>query len=261
MRRSLHNRLSLGLAGLCLAGGAAQAAMPDDARLVAGGAKRFAYRDDDVYPVIATPGRITDIQLEPGESLAGPGALASGDTARWVIGDTASGAGASRRAHVLIKPTRSGLATNLIINSDRRTYHLELRASARTWFSQVSWLYPPPVLVVAAAPPRAVVATPKPEVVSLNFAYRIKGARPRWRPIRVFDDGVRVFIEFAPTVAMGDLPPLFLTGDDGKAVALTNYRIVERRIVVDRLFDRAELRLGLGRGATRVRLLRVEAGS
>lgn len=226
---------------------------------VPGGAKRFAYRDEVVYPVIATPGRITDIVLEPGESLVGGGPVAAGDTARWVIGDTFSGAGPQRRVHVMIKPTAANLATNLIINTDRRTYHLELRASARTWLSQVSWRYPledAPVLVAAPAAVAPVASASHDPAGPLNLAYRIEGAHPPWRPVRVFDDGRRVFIEFGPGVTMSDLPPLYRIGPDGKTAELINYHVEGRGLVVDRLFDRAELRLGGKRWALAVRLSR-----
>lgn len=208
-----------------------------------------------IFPVIATPGRITDIVLEPGEALVDSGAVAAGDTARWVIGDTTSGAGSTRRVHVLIKPTLSGLATNLLINTDRRTYHLELRASARTWQAQVSWRYPPaisaPVLVEAPPAPMAL------DLSKVNPAYRIEGDHPVWRPIAVFDDGQRAYVEFGPGVVLDDLPPLYRLGVDGKTSELINYRVDGRRIVLDRLFDRAELRLGIKRQAQRVRLIRL----
>ena len=64
---------------------------------------------------------MTDIALQPGENLV---AVAAGDTVRWVIGDTTSGTGADKRTHVLVKPFTAGLATNLVITTDRRSYHL-----------------------------------------------------------------------------------------------------------------------------------------
>lgn len=212
-----------------------------------------------VFPVIATPGRITDIVLEPGEILVASGAVAAGDTARWVIGDTTSGAGSSRRVHVLIKPTLSGLATNLLINTDRRTYHLELRSSARTWQAQVSWRYPPPMSapVLVEAPPAPIVL----DLSKVNRAYRIQGDHPVWRPVAVFDDGQRAYVEFGPGVVLDDLPPLYRVGVDGKTSELINYRVDGRRIVLDRLFDRAELRLGTKRQAQRVQLVRLAAGA
>lgn len=221
------------------------------------GMARFDYAETGVYPVVATPGRITDIVLEPGEVLAATGPIAAGDTARWVIGHSASGRDAERRVHVLIKPTAAGLATNLLINTDRRTYHLELRASAKTWQAQVSWRYPTTELVLVAAIPT--VIAPALDLERVNRGYRIQGDHPAWRPVAVFDDGQRVYVEFGPGVALDDLPPLYRLGADGKSAELINYRVQGRRIVADRLFDRAELRLGVKRSALRVRILRQAA--
>lgn len=244
-----------GLIGL-LAAFAAQAgeAGSDPALAAPGGMTRFDYAETGVYPLIATPGRITDIVLEPGETLVAAGSIAAGDTTRWVIGDTASGVGPARRVHVLVKPTMVGLATNLIINTDRRTYHLELRASARTWQAQVSWRYRPSEPILIAASP-AVVA-PALDLAPVYRNYRIEGDHPPWRPVAVFDDGQRVHVEFGPGVALEDLPPLYRLGPDGRSVELVNYRVEGRRIIVERLFDRAELRLGAKRSAVRVRIVR-----
>ncbi len=235
-------------------------AQPSDQLAVPGGARRFAFADEAVFAVIAMPGRITDIILEPGETLVGSGPVASGDTVRWVIGDTISGSGDLRRVHVLIKPTAANLATNLIINTDRRTYHLELRASSRTWLSQVSWRYEAVSKPLLVAAPTASILPPAVTQVPagpLNLAYRIAGDHPLWRPARVSDDGRRVFIEFASTIAMSDLPPLYRVGPDGKTAELINYHVEARRLVVDRLFDRAELRLGGKHHAQAVRLIRL----
>ncbi|MFX8637211.1 TrbG/VirB9 family P-type conjugative transfer protein, partial [Acinetobacter baumannii] len=58
-----------------------------------------------------------------------------------------------------------------------------------------------------------------------------------------FDDGRQTFIEFPPSLAVGEAPPLFVVGPKGDA-QLVNYRVSGRFYVVDRLFDVAELRLG-----------------
>ena len=75
-----------------------------------------------LYQVYAKPGQVTDIALQPGERLVGSGPVAAGDTLRWMIGDTVSGSGASEQVHILVKPIRPDIATNLVINTDRRTY-------------------------------------------------------------------------------------------------------------------------------------------
>ena len=92
----------------------------------------YPFSDGALYQVYAAPGQVTDLALEPGEQLIGPGPVAAGDTVRWIIGDTLSGAGVTARVHILLKPVRAGLATNLVINTDRRTYHVELSSAERT---------------------------------------------------------------------------------------------------------------------------------
>jgi type IV secretion system protein VirB9 len=76
--------------------------------------------------------------LQEGETLVGNGPVPAGDTVRWIIGDTESGTGPTRRVHIIVKPTRPDLTTNLIINTDRRTYLLELRSTERTYMASVS---------------------------------------------------------------------------------------------------------------------------
>ena len=230
--------------------------------------RQYLYLERGVFELVTAPGRISDIVLEAGESLVETNPIAAGDTARWVIGDTSSGKGESRQVHVLVKPIQPGLSTNLIINTDRRTYHLQLRASTRAFLPQVTWRYPAlvrapgsptassaPVLVAAAPAP-----SPRPDTKRLNLRYRIKGASA-WRPSRVYDDGVRTYVEFDPSIVVSDLPPLFIVGPDGKTSELINYQVANRRLVVDRLFDRAELRFGLKRWERRVRIERLPSRS
>src|SRR3546814_10202167 len=115
----------------------------------------------------------TDIGLQEGEQLVGPGPVASGDTVRWIIGDTVSGAGSRRRVHILVKPTRSDIMTNMIINTDRRTYHVELRATAASYMASVSWTYPADELfalqVAEAEAARAAPVAGAIDLAALNF--------------------------------------------------------------------------------------------
>lgn len=90
-------------------------------------------------------------------------------------------------------------------------------------------------------------------VEALNFAYRLSGDRPAWRPVRVFDDGRQTFIEFPESVAQGQMPPLFGLGE-GNQAELLNYRVSGRFMIVDRLLERAELRLGDRRSQQRVEI-------
>lgn len=221
--------------------------------------QQYPWTDGALYQVYTAPGQVTDIALQEGEQLVGPGPVAAGDTVRWIIGDTVSGSGATARVHILVKPTRFDLATNLVINTDRRTYHLELRATAATYMASVSWTYPQDALIAlqgrnAAVASASSVATGV-DVSTLNFRYRIEGDRTSWRPARAFDDGRQVFIEFPAGISQGEMPPLFVTAAAGDA-ELVNYRVQGRYMVVDRLFAAAELRLGDRRSEQRVRIVR-----
>jgi type IV secretion system protein VirB9 len=175
-----------------------------------------------------------------------------------MIGDTVSGIGASARVHILVKPIRPDIATNLVINTDRRTYHLELRANPSVYMASVSWTYPQDQLIALrqarAEAERAAPIAAGLDLSTLNFRYAIEGDRPDWRPLRAFDDGVRVFIEFPESVAQGELPPLFVIGAKGEA-ELVNYRVAGRYMIVDRLFGAAELRLGGRKGQDKVRIV------
>ncbi|MEM7683188.1 MAG: P-type conjugative transfer protein TrbG [Pseudomonadota bacterium] len=207
----------------------------------------YPYSSGALYQVYTSPGQVTDIALQAGESLVGSGPIAAGDTARWIIGDTESGSGDGRRIHVLVKPTRPDLVTNLVINTDRRTYHLELRATPQAYMASVSWQYPEDELIALRRQnDRAEASLPVGRNIDLdhlNFRYRISGDRAPWRPLRAFDDGRQVFIEFPRGIGQGEMPPLFVIGPEGDG-QLVNYRIRRNYMIVDRLFAAAELRLG-----------------
>jgi type IV secretion system protein VirB9 len=220
----------------------------------------YPWSEGALYQVYAAPGQITDIALEPGERLTGAGPIAAGDTARWIIGDTESGSGASRRVHVLVKPTRPDIATNLVIATDRRSYMLELRAGEETWMPAVSWHYPE-TSSSTATQRRAVPAAPViPAAAARNHRYglQIEGRSPPWRPVSVFDDGRRVHVVFPPGIAQGEMPPLFVIGPDGEP-EIVNSRIHGNVLIVDRLFGVAELRLGPGKRQQVVRIHRLPA--
>ncbi|WP_457790678.1 P-type conjugative transfer protein TrbG [Pseudomonas sp. PL-6] len=208
----------------------------------------WPYSDGALYQVYASPGRLTAVNLQPGEELV---TVAAGDTVRWIVGDTTSGSGDELRTSVLIKPTRVDLKTNLVIATTRRTYLIELTSTEHAWMASVSWDYPKDRMLAlrrhasaaqAAAPVDAGLA-----LEQLRFRYAISGSNPPWKPLRVFDDGRKVYIQFPAGIAQGELPPLFVIGSEGDG-QLVNYRFRSPYYIVDRLFGAAELRLGADKG-------------
>ncbi|AVS91604.1 P-type conjugative transfer protein TrbG [Paracidovorax avenae] len=209
----------------------------------------WPYTDGALYQVYTAAGRVTDVALQPGEELV---TVAAGDTVRWIVGDTTSGAGADQRVSILVKPIRAGLHTNLVIKTSRRTYLLELTSTEKAWMASVSWDYPKDrILALQRQAQAAQAAAPVDAGLSLEqirFRYAITGSNPSWKPLRAFDDGQKVYIQFPPGIAQGELPPLFVIGAQGDA-QLVNYRFRSPYYVVDRLFGAAELRLGGGKSA------------
>jgi type IV secretion system protein VirB9 len=215
----------------------------------------YPYSPGALYQVYTAPGQVTAIVLQEGEILVGNGPVAAGDTVRWIIGDTESGTGATRRVQIILKPTRPDLTTNLIINTDRRTYLLELRSTERTYMASVSWQYSEDQLIALRRRNAAAPVEQGLDLAQLRFRYEIEGDSPAWRPLRAFDDGRQVFIEFPRGIGQGEMPPLFVIGPEGEG-QLVNYRVRQNFMIVDRLFAAAELRLGDRQ--QRVRIVRTD---
>jgi P-type conjugative transfer protein TrbG len=204
----------------------------------------YPFADGALYRLYAAPEQVTDIALQPGETLS---SVSAGDTVRWVVGDTTSGTGNDKQAHILVKPFAADLKTNLVIMTDRRSYHLVLESTDRTSMAAISWTYPQDQLVALRQQnERADAVAPIAENVALgdlHFRYTVTGDNPPWKPVRAFDDGTHVYIEFPSRIDQGEAPPLFVVGPEGDN-QLVNYRVRRNYYIVDRLFAAAELRLG-----------------
>ena len=220
----------------------------------------YPFASGALYQIYAAPGQVTDVALQDGEQLVGSGPVAAGDTVRWIIGDTESGTGSTKRIHILVKPTRPDLVSNLVINTDRRTYLLELRSAEKTYMASVSWQYPQDQLIALrrqnASAEAATPITTGVDIARLRFRYAIEGDDPPWRPLSAFDDGSKVYIEMPGGIAQGEAPPLFVIGPEGDG-QLVNYRVRQNYYIVDRLFAAAELRMG-GEHQQTVRISRTD---
>lgn len=208
----------------------------------------WPFTDGALYQVYAAVGRVTVISLQAGEELV---TVAAGDTVRWIVGDTSSGAGDALRVNVMVKPIRSGLKTNLVVTTNRRTYLVELTSTEKAWMASVSWEYPKDKMLALQRQAQAASAAAPVEsgltLEKIRFRYAVSGSNPPWKPLRAFDDGEKVYIQFPQGIALGELPPLFVIGTQGDG-QLVNYRFRAPYYIVDRLFGAAELRLGGDKG-------------
>lgn len=196
------------------------------------------------------PYRVSDIALEPGESIIG---IHAGDTVRWLFSPSISMQGNLEVAHIIIKPTMPGISTNLMIHTDRRAYHIDLISTETDMYTPgVAFTYPNTDLnlVFGVKENRSKSKQSDKEEESgsarldkINTGYKIvpkNSVRVDWKPLSVFDDGLKTYIRMPGRIS--EAPALYIRLDGIET--LVNYRVKDRYYVVDRLFDRAYLRVG-----------------
>ena len=205
-----------------------------------------------LYQIYAAPLRLTAIQFQPGEKVVGKPAV--GDSIRWVMGVGRSGSGVPdqpERQYLYIKPTRPGLQTSLVINTDRRTYYFELHSFEDTYMAAVEFRYPHDELAQLEASSTRDEALASATTASninleaINFSYRVsvEKGKPAWIPLQVFDDGRKTFVRFPAAMLNREAPALFVLSANNE-VQLVNYRVKNDFYVIDRLVEKAELRIG-----------------
>ena len=211
--------------------------------------------------VICAPLYACDVALQAGEVVT---QVDVGDAVRWKITPAISGRGETTTTHLVIKPADVGLSTNLLIHTDRRTYNLQLVSKKESWMPNVAFTYPDDPQAQWAAYHQAATkieqastSAPVPQVAQLNFNYRLQGGTPRWKPIRVYADFNKTYIQFPPNVKNGEIPALVILGV-GHQEQLVNYRLSGDRFVVDQVVDHAALIYGVGRHQQRIEIIREE---
>ena len=206
---------------------------------------------DHIPRIVSRPNRVTNIMLQPGERVT---AIHAGDTTRWQFSPAVSGSGDNETVHIIVKPLVPDISTNLLIMTDRRTYNLDLVSSSTDFIPSVRFSYPDDTMNAWGTFIAQNRARRQNELVlsegrnlspeNLNFDYEIVGGNNvPWRPVRVFDDGERTFIEMPARFRSMEAPVLMFY--EGRQQRLVNYRIQGRFYIVDRLItNRAVLIAG-----------------
>jgi len=208
----------------------------------------FTYSPGGIYEVQAATFHETALQLQPGETLTGKDLPTAGDTARWTIAATRTGSPPNETTVLIVKPLEADLETNMTITTNRRLYTVILKSSDHTYMPLVGWLYPQDTARELADQAAATKRTEEQaEVIAvppdrLNFNCTITGSQVAWRPLRVYDDGSKTYLQMGPEMQNYEAPAIFVM--EGKTPMLVNYRVKHSIYIVDRLFDRAQLRIG-----------------
>ncbi|QDQ27583.1 P-type conjugative transfer protein TrbG [Chitinimonas arctica] len=216
--------------------------------------------------IICSPLRVCDLALEAGETIQGAPHI--GDSVRWKIAPATSGGGRDgrdRTTHIIIKPTEAGLDTNMILPTDRRTYHLRLVSSRERYMSQVSFLYPEnadkawQAIGVGKAADAAGTGGDMPAVAAdrLYFDYKIDAVRgkPAFKPKRVMDDGYHTYLVMNDDLQLAQAPVLVAVDPAGKE-QMVNYRLKGNMFIVDGMVGKVALLSGTGSDQQRVEITR-----
>ena len=228
--------------------------------------------------LVCAPLRVCAIELEAGEHLQSPPQI--GDSRRWEITPVLSGSGLDETPILIVKPIEPGLETDLIVPTDKRTYVVRLVSDPVRFVSRMAFQYPDEDRAkwqaFAAQQDEArrnaeAIAeerrerdrrdgvlpigenTPNFNIERLYLDYKISGAE-QLRPDHVFDDGQHTYLIYPNDGRFRELPTLLLVVN-GKT-ELVNFRVDGSRYIVDRLFDKAILVVGVGKKQTRVTITR-----
>lgn len=213
--------------------------------------------------IVCKPLRVSVLELELDEKIID--SPRCGDTAQWDI--SPSKPNDKRPVHIYIKPLDSGLTTNLIVATDRRTYILALKSRNDKYTPLVSFRYPENqrqewkeylaeqqrIEEQHQYNNRFKSSGMVFDVEKLDFKYDVSGSA-KWKPLRVFNDGQKTYLQMPNIMSMYEAPVLMAV-NDGKE-ALVNYRLHNDLFIVDQLFDKAILVSGVGRHQIKITITR-----
>lgn len=205
-----------------------------------------------------SPSRACDIEMEPGET---PRKVILGDQQNWTWEGADSIEKGKTVNHIVVQPKDNDVESNLIITTDRRTYHIKVYApkTEGVYLNRIGFYYPEQLVsswedkMRRAAEAKAkdetanVMRTPvSPE--KMAFDYQVDGDSD-FRPVRVFNDGERTYITMPEEVRRGEYPTLSLIDENGKLMVVDYRRRLnemtgEVSFEVDKLFSKAELHRG-----------------
>jgi type IV secretion system protein VirB9 len=243
--------------------------------LQADGVVRFPYGQYE--PIITCQTfNLCDIELQQGEEIQG---IVIGDSARWNQGDQGiptifSGQGKELTPHLVLKPNQNGLETSLVITTSRRTYMIKLRSSISNYVARIGFYYPAEIIqniktinqleaesINEQNDIGSAIEIPMLDLAKLNYNYSIANNDYIWSPVKVFDDGISVYIQLPPEVSSRSLPTLCIVANNdysGKNCEMVNFRFKSHFYIVDKLFDQAMLINGFGENVETVRIKKEE---
>ncbi|HHT9914892.1 TPA: P-type conjugative transfer protein TrbG [Legionella pneumophila] len=226
------------------------------------GSVSFVYGSGQIR-VVCAPLQVCDIALQAGEEFND---MNVGDP-RFIVEPSITGTGLNQQIHLLIKPKDAGLDTSLVVTTDRRTYHFRLKSDRYEFMPYVSFTYPDEAKAKWQMLKRMQEVRQKENTFAdtneylgnLNFNYRIEG-NARFKPVRVYNNGVKTIIEMPANMSQNEAPALLVLRGGGlfkkPESVMVNYRLQGCRYIVDNVFDKAMLVIGSGSSQEKITITR-----
>ena len=210
----------------------------------------YDYDETVTYHIYCQPLRITDIYLEPGETLIEEPVI--GDSTRWIIGFGKSKEGGEEVQHIYLKPTMAGLETTITINTTKRIYYMLIKSFQDVYMAGVRFRYPMTGMPKSIVQGKKEDGTPiktvnlgneklkiDPSLISTDYIMKYnKKTAPPWLPTLVLDDGAKTYIYMPENVAFHEIPAVHAEG-----MEIVNYRLLGNVIVIDRLVKTITMKL------------------
>jgi len=227
-------------------------------------------------PIVCAPLQICDLTLQVGEQV---NTINLGDSSRWIIEPAITGSEENQTTHLIIKPLDVGLTTSLMIATNRRSYHLQLKSHETQYMPKVNFIYPSDALAkwqaikanrdIQQAQAEIIKQAKKQDLTikatgeylgDLDFNYRIDG-KANWKPVRVYNDGVKTIIEMPKSISLDSAPSLMVLHKKSalfraEKINTVSYRVHGNRYVVDGIFKHIVLMAGVGRSQDRITITR-----
>jgi type IV secretion system protein VirB9 len=206
--------------------------IPTDRRL-----RTVVYSPNDVFKFTGHYGYQSAIEFETGEEIQ---TISIGDSIAWQLTPVGN--------RLFLKPIEAAADTNMTLITNRRTYFFELHARETD-----SMRDPRMMFVMRFVYPNADTGNvssytyedPLPDLQrepwKYNLNYSISGEAQYIAPVRIFDDGVWTYFEFARSAP--DIPAFFIVDSENKE-ELVNFRRRDNYIIVERVASRFTLRYG-----------------
>lgn len=203
------------------------------------------YEENQVYPIYAVNGLVTSIVFAEDEMVD---VHTSGFSTAWEF--------AARGNHFFLKPRAKEGSTNLVVITNKRTYHFDLRLgwNRKTATYELAFTYPEEEaakraaesekecvearLKISAANPTAVAEAPASNRnYTMNFG-EAKSSRSI-APVEAFDDGRFTYLRFGKS---SDFPSVYRVVDDTEM--LLNAHVEGDWLVVHGIYEALRLRAG-----------------